>query len=362
MMTVEDIAGQVRDRTGLLASVAAPSFGEQDRARLVESWWRGDGLDPVRIDEVGNVLAPVRSNSGPVILVCAHLDTVFGTDVPHVVQRDGGRLRGPSVGDDSVGVASLSALHYLLPRDLEASVWIVATVGEEGAGNLHGIRFALDGLSRVDALVAVEGNYLGRVANTGVGSYRVRVTFSGPGGHAWEASQNPSAIHACARFVSSIDAFPTDQTSTLNVGRISGGEAINARALRCWAEVELRSVNEQTLLRLEERIRACAEEIEPHLAVQFEVIGRRPAGHLDHNHPLVRAAIRALEHAWGTHELVAASTDANEGHARGVPAIAIGITTGGGEHTLNEWIELQHIQVGLLAMADTLVRFVETDR
>ncbi len=139
------------------------------------------------------------------MLLCAHLDTVFGPEVPHAVVRHGGRLSGPGVGDNTVAVCALSALDALLPARLRHPVWIVATTGEEGLGNLAGVRALLDDPpGPVRAVIALEGNYLGRVNVTGVGSTRWRVTVTGPGGHAWEEASQPSAVHEAARLITAL--------------------------------------------------------------------------------------------------------------------------------------------------------------
>ena len=187
------VAPNDRDRRGACADA-----GRKEReSSLVRSWWESDGLGEVHTDAVGNVWAQVRRGEGPIVVLCAHLDTVFGADVSHIVSwSTGSALVGPSVGDDSVGLAALSAAGASLPSD-GMPVWVLATVGEEGLGNLRGARAALDAPRRpVAAFIAVEGNYLGRVSTVGVGSVRRRVCVHGPGGHAWEAKETPSAVHA----------------------------------------------------------------------------------------------------------------------------------------------------------------------
>ena len=142
------------------------------------------------------------------MLLCAHLDTVFGPEVTHAVVRRGGRLTGPGVGDNTVAVCALSALDVLLPGRLRHPVWIVATTGEEGLGNLAGVRALLDDPpGPVRAVIALEGNYLGRVNVTGVGSTRWRVRVTGPGGHAWEEASQPSAVHEAARLITALAAL-----------------------------------------------------------------------------------------------------------------------------------------------------------
>jgi len=248
--SARDLAPAVIRRTIELAETPAPTGAEQSRADLVLRWWAEDGWAPYT-DTAGNVWARVADGPGPGLLVCAHLDTVFPADLPHVVAAKPGRLCGPSVGDNSIGVAALSAVAKLLRPvaglgpdagpgpdagaglgpDASAGpgpVWLVATVGEEGTGNLAGIRHALaHPPAPVSAVIAVEGNYLGRVVTTGVGSVRWRVRYAGPGGHAWERAEAPSAVHAAAggaaRLAALVGRAPAGARCTVNVGLIGGG-------------------------------------------------------------------------------------------------------------------------------------------
>ena len=232
-----------------------------------------------------------------------------------------------------MGVAALSAAAGLL-GGAGMPVWLLASVGEEGLGNLCGVSAALDAPPEpVGAFIAVEGNYLGRVSAVGVGSVRRRITVTGPGGHAWEAPDAPSAVHAVAGLVSEIASMsPIDGTS-VNAGRIGGGEGINVRAREAWFELDLRADDPRTLAALARDVDAIVARIDEPLHVERTVLGDRPAGRLDPSHPLVRAAGDALREAGIEVRPVATSTDANAAHARGIPAIAIGVTTGSGEHT-----------------------------
>jgi tripeptide aminopeptidase len=345
-------------RTIALSEVPAPTGAEAERAELVRSWWAQDGHEEVRLDDVGNVWARARDGVGPAILLCAHLDTVFDAGVPHAVRTDDGSLHGPSVGDDSVGVAALSAAASLLgPGSMP--VWLLATVGEEGLGNLRGVTAALEAPAvDVGAFVAVEGNYLGRVSTTGVGSRRRRVRVRGPGGHAWEAAGAPSAIHRAAELVVQIEAMPRGRGTAVNVGRIGGGEGINMRAREAWFEVDLRADDPAALEALARSLDAMLMAEEP-LRIEQEALGDRPAGHVDPAHDLVRAALEALGEVKIEATSPATSTDANAAHARGIPAVAVGITTGSGEHTPQEWIDLGPIAGGVRALARTVDRYEE---
>ncbi len=351
------LADAVLRRTVELAQIPAPTGQEGARRELVRSWWQADGWAGVRADEVGNLWARIRPGPGPAVVVCAHLDTVFDSGTDHRVRRDGTLLRGPGVGDDSVGVAALSALGTLVAAEPGSiPVWIVATVGEEGLGNLRGIT-EVTAQDRVPlaAVVAIEGNYLGRVATTGVGSVRWRVTVAGPGGHAWEQAAAPSAVHAAAEMVTALGRLASSpSTESLNVGLFSGGEAVNARARRAEFVVDLRATSAAALADLEARARSAIRSPDEQITVEVEELGRRPAGELDRTHPLAAAAAAALRAAGLPVAFTAASTDANAAHAAGVPAIAIGVTTGAGEHTPGEWIDAAPLAAGLSCGAATI--------
>jgi tripeptide aminopeptidase len=352
----------VVERTVELCAIPAPTGNEGARAELVASWWNADGWDGVRVDETGNVWAGVPGRGERALLACAHLDTVFPADVPHGARTDGDRLLGPGVGDDAVAIASLSAVARMLDADAPPPVWLVATVGEEGLGNLRGILGALaevEGI--VGAVLAIEGNYLGRVSTVGVGSLRWHVEARGPGGHAWEAAGAPSAVHAIAAIASSRGAISHEGARTsANIGRIGGGEAINARGREAWLELDLRADDPAALESMEHRARERIQEATPEgIDVEVRELGRRPAGRLDPSDPLVEAAAASLATLGIDPEFVATSTDANAAHAAGIPGLAIGITTGGGEHTPQEWISLEPIPLGLASAAGTIARWGE---
>ena len=355
-------AAIVLERTVELASVPAPPLDEGDRAQVVTGWWRRDGLEP-DVDRSGNVVARLRSGPGPATFVAAHLDTVFDRDTPHAAEREAGRLRGPGVGDNTVSVAALSVIDRLLPRELERPVWIAATVGEEGFGNLAGARYLVGNPpARMGALIALEGNYLGRVVTVGVGSVRWEVELEGPGGHAWEAAGSPSAIHDLARIVTRLERLLPEARSrarcSLNVGHIEGGESINARARRAAFRIDVRSTDPSVLADLGTGARRVVDTgMSPGVTARFETLGKRPAGSIPQTHPLALAAVGALAEVGIEAGYGAASTDANAAYAAGIPAVTIGITTGSGEHTPAEWIEIAPIATGLAALADTIVRY-----
>jgi tripeptide aminopeptidase len=397
-LSTGELARQVLDRTIALCGVPAPPRHEQQRAGVIRDWWSADGLDAVAVDGAGNVRARLRAGDPgrPAVLLCAHLDTVFGPEITHAVVRHGGRLSGPGVGDNTVAVCSLGALDALLPGDLRHPVWIVATTGEEGLGNLAGVRALLDDPpGPVRALIALEGNYLGRVNVTGVGSTRWRVTVTGPGGHAWEEAGQPSAVHEAARLITALASLArpapgqpspgqpgtgqpspsqpgtgqpspgqpavTQPKTTVNVGLIEGGESVNSRAHRAEFLVDLRSGDPAALDALRAAARAVLDDPAVPLAVAVHTIGERPAGQLDPDHPLATLAAQVLREAGITPRLTAASTDANAAYPRGIPALTLGITTGEGTHTEQEWIDAGPVAAGLAALAATVARLDEQE-
>lgn len=368
---VQALADQVISRTIELSEVPAPPLHEQDRAAVVHGWWTADGLAEAQLDAAGNVRARLRPGlpGRPAVLVCAHLDTVFSPEVRHGVTRADGRLSGPGVGDDTVAVSSLAALDALLPQAGRHPVWIVATRGEEGLGNLAGVRALLaDPPAPVRALIALEGNYLGRVNLTGVGSVRWQVTVTGPGGHAWEEAGQPSAVHVAAGLITRLDALATPpQTTggppkvTVNVGQVAGGESVNSRAQHAEFLADLRSGDAAALHALRDAATAILHSAPEDTQVTLRTIGQRPAGALDPAHPLATAAADALREHGISPRLTAASTDANAAYPLGIPALTLGITTGGGTHTEQEWIDIEPVPAGLAALATTIARLDEQE-
>jgi tripeptide aminopeptidase len=358
---VNRIAELVIQRTIELCEIPAPTGEEAERAQRIRRWWNDDGVANITLDEAGNLWGRAIDGDGFALIVAAHLDTVFSRDVAHAAHRDGTRLRGPGVGDDTVAVAALSVLaQMLVDSSIQCPVWLVATVGEEGLGNLRGANWALDHPpAPIGAFIALEGNYLGRIGAIAVGSLRWNVEVNGPGGHAWEAASAPSAVDVASRIVSSLgDVVVEAGERSVNVGIFSGGEAVNARALRAQFVVDMRAVDPAELDRLEAECRNIVMAPHPDgVEVVIKEIGRRPAGSIDEQHPLVRVARASSERYGVSTERIASSTDANAAHPRGIPAVALGITYGAGEHTSDEWIDLSFIATGMRVLADTVIGY-----
>jgi tripeptide aminopeptidase len=334
--------------------IPAPMHGEAERGRWLAARLGEVGLEP-SIDAVGNVIAvtPAAEPDGRCVVVAAHLDTVFGADTVLHVRRDGHRLTGPGISDNARGLAGVLALG----RGLAAAGWptrlpiaFVGTVGEEGAGDLRGAKhYVAEHAGRTAAFVALDGAGASRIINAGVGSRRLRVSFTGPGGHSWSDWGTPNAIHAAGRAVATLLqlTLPAEPRTTLTVGRIGGGSSVNAIAGEAWLELDLRSEDRAPLLELEARVRevldrAALAEGGAGRAIHCEVdvFGDRPAGMTAADHALVRLAGQATRAIGATPQLASSSTDANVAMAAGIPAIAIGAGgDAGGTHTVREWYD-----------------------
>jgi tripeptide aminopeptidase len=353
-----DLSADILDLTSAVASVPAPTHEEAARADVIESLLRAEGLQTAR-DAMGNVVATIPGKLTPAaganrLLVAAHLDTVFAHETPLEIARDGARLIGPGIGDNSLAIAAAVKLATLMRCAGETpAVDIVVTgnVGEEGLGNLRGIREVLSQRPDVGAVIALEGHTLGRVTHVAVGSRRYRITATGPGGHSWGDFGRPNAIHGLAKVISELDAIPLPRSpkTTLNVGMISGGVSVNTISPSATCLVDLRSTDESALRRLSERVVRVVEKNDrsDSLTLELESIGERPAGVVSIESPIVKVAARSLQLLGIEPSYDASSTDANVPIAAGLPAICIGITSGGNVHRTDEYIETEPVATGL---------------
>jgi tripeptide aminopeptidase len=358
-------SSQVVDDALDLQAIPAPTFDESARGGAMLERFHALGLADVHRDDVGNVYGrtPGASADRPALLVSAHLDTVFPADTDLSTRRDAsaGRIYGPGLGDNSLGLAALLGLARQFGGADAAppvDIWWVCTVGEEGLGDLRGMRGVVRRLSgRLGAGLVLEGIGLGWIYHAGLGVRRLRITVHGPGGHSWLYPAPPSAVHALltlgARLVERVQP-PADPRSAFNIGTVEGGLSVNTRAAYASLNVDLRSVDGETLARLEDQLREVVGgfEPEPGLTVGVDVIGNRPSAALPADHPLVDAAQAALRAVgWEDVTLSTGSTDANVLLANGIPTVCVGITTGGAPHTLNEYINLEPIATGMKQVA-----------
>jgi tripeptide aminopeptidase len=372
------------DLCGQVQQIAAPTDVEQARAVWVAQRWQQLGLADVLVDQQSpsgdglggycNVYARIPGAklaghaSQSALMVSAHTDTVFPAETNLTIQVDeaNDRIYGPGIGDNSAGVASLlclaEILHQLPPPPVD--IWLVANSGEEGLGNLCGMRAAVDRLqARLGACIVIEGMGLRRVVHHALGSRRFRIRATAPGGHSWSDFGNASAIHVLVQLAAELTQLtaPTKPRTTFNIGRIGGGTSVNTIAQQATLELDLRSEESATLQAIAGQAMAIVQQYQSAqwqqagVTVQMEQIGDRPGGEIKEEHPLVRAAFRSLKQ-WGINAKTdqrISSTDANIPLSRGIPAICIGITEGGNAHRLEEWITPSLLPKGMQHLLST---------
>ncbi|MHB8575609.1 MAG: M20/M25/M40 family metallo-hydrolase [Dehalococcoidia bacterium] len=339
-----------------IAEIPAPTGAEHRRADLVERRLRALGAEDVRQFGSGNVMGRLGPAAGKGLALVAHLDTVFSDAIDHTVTRRNGKLFGPGVGDNSAGVAGiLTVLAAARTGEIafERPVWFVADVGEEGLGDLRGVRETMEQLrDRIETVIAVEGTMLGRLGHIAVGSRRLRVTFRAEGGHSWLDFGKPSAVHALVAAAAAIARLnvPAEPRTTFNIGRIEGGDGVNVVAATAAMVLDMRSISADALLQLNAQVERILAERRPGITVEVDEVGSRPAGSIPRAHQLVEICAEALERAGVRGEPTAGSTDANLPLSMGIPAVALGITHGGGIHSAGEWIEVEPMNRGVVQL------------
>jgi acetylornithine deacetylase/succinyl-diaminopimelate desuccinylase-like protein len=325
------------DIDALIAFAAIPAPTGAESARLDWLQARLAAAPGTRErDGAGNLIW--RCGAAAALLVMAHVDTVFAAGTPLTVVRDGDWLVGPGIGDNAAAVIALVSVLEVMTT-LPPGLAVAFTVGEEGLGNLRGARHACAALAPA-AAIALEGHGLDEVVIEHVGSLRARVTVTGPGGHSWWDSGTPSAVHALAALIGPLAA------GGANVGRISGGDAVNAIAGEAEMLIELRSLQEAELEAFAARLAGLADGLAAPLSLSVEIVGRRPAGRIGEDHPLVRAAMEVRRGLGLPAAFRSGSTDANAAAALGIPAIGLGCGRGSGMHTTGERISVRSLELG----------------
>lgn len=363
---MEDLLSHLLDLTVAIQGIPAPTFGESHRGEYIRDRFEAENLCDIEMDAVGNVYGrlPGSGQSLPLV-VSAHIDTVFPAKHSHEHRRTSQRIFGAGIGDNSLGVASLFGLLWSLRQEkvtLPGDLWLVGNVCEEGLGDLRGMRAVVDRFgSQVLGYIILEGMALGQVYHRGLGVRRYRITIQTAGGHSWVDYGRPSAIHEMAELITRLTRIrlPFEPRTTLNVGVISGGTTVNTVAAEAFMEVDLRSEQPDALTGLAQRVEALSHSFGQRegVSVRLETVGDRPAGSISPNHPLIRAARQTLLRLGIEPVLGIGSTDANIPLSLGLPAVCIGLTTGSGAHTRNEFINTSPVQQGL-AQVVTLVQSV----
>lgn len=343
----------IADLAGSIAAIPAPTNDEADRARFIAETFERLGYVDVTVDQLSDVVGRLPGSNGErALLLAAHIDTVFPRDTPIDIARRGDVLAGPGIGDNSVSVAAVALLAEALKQldtSLPVDVFVTGNVGEEGLGDLRGMRAVVDGLPQLAAAIAVEGHSLGRITNQAVGSRRLKVTVTGPGGHSWGDAGRPSAIHAVGRLIACLDGLelPSDPKTTLNVGLIHGGISVNTIAPTASVVIDLRSISMEALTSLVSRVeREIAAIGTEDLSVITDVVGDRPAGEMPTDRGLVPIGVSVLRSLGIEASCDASSTDANIPISRGIPSMCIGLTSGGHVHRVDEFIRLRPLATG----------------
>jgi len=363
---MNNLPAQVIELAIQIQQIPAPTFSEGPRGEFVRGLFLKEGLKDVSIDPLGNVYARLQGSGkqkkNKPLIISAHLDTVFPASVNLEVKKEADRIIAPGIGDNSLGVAALFGILWSLRErkiELNHDVWFVANVGEEGLGDLGGMRGVVE---RFDADVIgyliLEGLALGHVYHRAIGVRRYRITAKTAGGHSWADYGKPSAVHELAALVTQLTAIrlPRQPRTTMNVGIFRGGTGINVLASEAKCELDLRSEEPKALVKLTYQVEKLFKDAD-HEGVRMmaEIIGERPAGEISSDHPLVQLALNCTREQGLDAALTIGSTDANIPLSMGIPAVVMGITTGGGAHTLHEYIEIDPVEKGINGLA----RFVE---
>jgi tripeptide aminopeptidase len=364
----ETDAEAITDEHIRICSIPASPFGERERAVYLSEKFSSLGLSEVEIDDEGNCIGLIKGASrSPLMVVSAHLDTVFSSDTDFTVVRREQRLLAPGIADDGCGLAALVALAQAIQNEgirTEGSILFVGTVGEEGEGNLRGVRYLLTRgrwAGKVDAFLSFDGPGVDRITNRALGSRRYRVEIAGLGGHSWGDFGMPNPVHALGRAVSRLAAYPApkEPRTTFNVGRIEGGTSINSIPSKATMEVDLRSASETELRRIDAFFRRAMKDAveeenvkrragDPELKLRVDLIGERPTGETASDSPLVELAIESTRVLGFEPRLDQSSTDSNLPISLGIPAITLGAGgTSGFSHTLDEWYEPRDRDKGL---------------
>jgi len=357
-----------------ITEIPAPSFQEDKRAQAVKEILSTEGLS-VFTDKIGNVIGELRgSQDKEVVMLAAHLDTVFPPGPEIKVRREGDRLLAPGISDNGTGLAALLAVARAIQVAKikpQRTILFAANVGEEGEGNLRGMRALVDAYgSKLRAVIVLDGSGIDHVTVKALASRRVEVLITGPGGHSWSDFGMPNPINALirgsVRFINT--KVPTNPRTTFNIGQVEGGTSVNSIPFEAKLKVDLRSEDEDEIVRMEAALRECIaagvkdemdnsrDRSRGKLEWKLNLIGSRPGGELAQDSALL-TELRAADDVVGNKSRnERSSTDANIPLSMGIEAIAIGAGgNGGGAHSLQEWYEPEGREIGLKRVLLTLL-------
>lgn len=355
---IDELEPQTRKDHILLTEIPAPPFKETARAKKYMEMLLEAGADKAWIDAEGNVIAERKGKKGDrTIGLDAHLDTVFPEETDVKVKIVGDTLKAPGIGDDTRGLAAVLTVLRALEKsniETEANLLIVGSVGEEGLGDLRGMKYIFEKSNlKIDAWIAVDGREIGRVVSGGLGSVRYKVTFQGPGGHSWGAFGLGNPHHAIGKAIDYFAEAASEFTATgsktsFNVGRMGGGTSVNSIPFESWMEVDMRSVDPERLRKIDSIFNVSMQRAlvdynknirsGPPLTVNVDKIGSRPSGFQSDDLPLVQRTMSAAKLFVPEVSTHPSSTNANIPISKGIPAVTLGSGgDGGGAHALQEW-------------------------
>jgi tripeptide aminopeptidase len=370
-------ASATTDEQIRITEIPAPPFHEGARAAYMKKLLSAAGLR-VEIDGTGNVIGEYAGTSQDIVMLAAHMDTVFPAGTNVSVKREGGRLLSPGISDNGTGLAALVVIARALREakiKTNNTILFVADVGEEGEGNLRGMRALVDAYKkRLKYVIALDGSATEYVTTAALASRRVEISITGPGGHSWSDFGTPNPIHALGRGIGRFVGarVPESPRTSFNIGEIEGGTSVNSIPARAQMKVDLRSESDMELGKIESFLRDSVQSgIDEEMAaardrgmaggtttldLKISVLGVRPAGELPENSPLLAALLAADTRLGNRSRRERSSTDANIPLSVGIPAISIGAGgRSGGAHTTEEWFEPIGRELGLQRVALTLL-------
>jgi tripeptide aminopeptidase len=373
-------ASATTDEQVRITEIPAPPFHEGARAAYMKKLLSAAGLR-VEIDGTGNVIGEYAGTSQDIVILAAHMDTVFPAGTNVSVKREGGRLLAPGISDNGTGLAALVVIARALREakiKTNNTILFVADVGEEGEGNLRGMRALVDAYKkRLKYVIALDGSATEYVTTAALASRRVEISITGPGGHSWSDFGTPNPIHALGRGIGRFVAarVPESPRTSFNIGEIEGGTSVNSIPARAQMKVDLRSESDVELGKIESFLRDSVQSgIDEEMAaardrgmaggtttldLKISVLGVRPAGELPETSPLLAALLAADTRLGNRSRRERSSTDANIPLSVGIHAISIGAGgRSGGAHTTEEWFEPTGRELGLQRVALTLLAVV----
>lgn len=358
--------GRIVSEGILLTEIPAPPFMEEARGKKFAEMFKEAGLADVQTDPEGNILGFRKGtrSDGKFVVISAHLDTVFPPETDVKVKREGDKLMAPGVGDDTFSLAAMLGMIRAMNaagikhRD---DIMFVGTVGEEGPGDLRGVRYLFNKgayKDKIKTFFSLEAGPVNSITNGAVGSKRYRFTFKGPGGHSYGAFGLVNPMYALGQAAANMAQMevPEKPKTTYSIGVIGGGTSVNSIPLEGWMEVDMRSEAPNELKKIEDKILAAVNEAvkaensrhstkEGAITLDAKLIGDRPAGETNMKHELVQMATAAIAAGGYKTEYGAGSTDSNLPMSLGIPAITIGKNApdnrGGRSHSLDEWINVE---------------------